>query len=190
MRDKYYHWLVSLVCDEYHAKYYNKLLSALYGQEFYWSITRDEDRAIDGINLRRRYIEEHCKGSGYKSRGNIESVPTQDDPCTLLEMMAAMAIRCEIECFGYNSDNDMTDTWFWNMIINLGLDKMDDGNFKPGLVHNRVLDLLDRQFEPNGKYGLFTVEGRTEDMRDVDFWMQMMWYIADLDLFGPIDEFV
>ena len=174
MNAKYYRWLVGLVCDRYHAKYYTHLLDDLYEREFYWSIGLDEDRAIDGINLRDRFLDEH------KSK----TVPPMDEPCSVLEMMAALAIRMEREVRGTNSDYDGTSDWFWGMIVSLGLDRNDDGNYDADLTDAVLETFLERRYKRDGKGSLFTcleAESNGIDMANETIWKQMNLYISELD---------
>lgn len=172
--NKYYHWLVNIVCNRYHAKYYTSLLHDLYEREFIWSINRDEDRAIDGISLRKRYLDEvgHC---------SRKDLPPNDAPCSVLEMMAALSIRIEEDYMhDARSDIDNTTEWFWVMIINLGLDKNDDIDYDADLTDACLTCFLERRYRRDGKGGLFMVAGlhKDYDMATLDIWSQMNWYIS------------
>ena len=177
MNTAYYRWLVGLVCDRYHAKYYSKLLKDLYERDFYWSIELDEDRAIDGISLRDRFLDE----------SRSKTIPPMDEDCSVLEMMAALAIRCEREVHGTNSDYDGTSDWFWGMIVSLGLDRNDDGDYDPDLTDAVLETFLERRYKRNGKGGLFTClsldsgYGKHIDMANETIWKQMNLYISELD---------
>ena len=169
----YYRWLVKLVCDKYHAKYYTHLLDDLYEREFYWSIKLDEDRAIDGISLRNRFLDE--------SRSRV--VPS-NDPCNVLEMMAALSLRCEREVHGTNNDYDGTSDWFWGMIISLGLDRNDDGNYDHELTDAVLETFMDRRYKRDGKGGLFTCLSANRlgiDMATETIWKQANLYMSELD---------
>jgi hypothetical protein len=176
---KYYRWLVDTVCNRYHAKYYSKLLRDLNEREFSWSINRDEDRAIDGITLRRRYVDEIIDN-------DKKSIPSMQEPCSVLEMMAALSLRIEEDYMhDPRSETNNTTEWFWNMIINLGLDKNDDTNYDPELTDTCLECMLDRRYRRDGKGGLFMVPGlrRDIDMANIDIWSQMNWYISMLEEF-------
>ena len=70
-----------------------------------------------------------------------------------------------------------TGQWFWNMIVSLGLGSMSDSRYNEREV-DRILDIfLNRTYEANGRGGLFTIEDCTYDLRAVDIWYQMMWYL-------------
>ena len=36
---------------------------------------------------------------------------------------------------------------------------------------------LDRDYEPNGKGGLFTIKNCRQDLRKVEIWYQLCWYL-------------
>ena len=70
-----------------------------------------------------------------------------------------------------------TGQWFWNMIVSLGLGSMSDSRYNKKEV-DRILDIfLNRTYEANGREGLFTIEDCPYDLRAVDIWYQMMWYL-------------
>lgn len=170
MNKKYYRWLIGKVSDKYHSQYYNKLFEALYEREFTWTIARDENRAIDGRHLRKRYAEErHIYDS--------DKLYSMDGPCSVLEMMVALSMRCEEDIMGDPQLGDRSGDWFWDMIINLKLYSNDDNNFDPDYVSERLDILLNRDYEPNGDGGLFKFEKPKTDMRTVEIWFQLLSYL-------------
>ena len=36
---------------------------------------------------------------------------------------------------------------------------------------------MNREYEPNGKGGLFTIRGCEEDLTEVEIWYQLNWYL-------------
>jgi hypothetical protein len=92
-------------------------------------------------------------------------------------MMVALALRCE-EHITYDSDvGDQTGKWFWVMITNLGLDSMTDSMFDRPYT-DEVLDrFLDRKYKRNGEGGLFMIEHCERDLRSIDIWYQLHWYL-------------
>ena len=72
---------------------------------------------------------------------------------------------------------DRTGMWFWNMITSLGLGTMNDARFDERYT-NIVLDrFMKRQYSRNGEGGLFTIDGIKKDMRNIEIWYQMCWYL-------------
>ena len=92
----------------------------------------DENRFADGINLRYRFADE----LGY-SREQI-ALYLNDKPCSILEMMIALSIRCEEQITGDMEEGDHPDRWFWLMINNLGLTNMVDDYFDLNYVDHRI----------------------------------------------------
>ena len=143
----------------------------LHDVDFEWLIDMDENRAQDGIDLRDRFIRE-CE----YSKDDVEYL---DKPCSILEMMVALALRAEQTIMDDPDVGNRTGQWFWEMISSLGLGRMDDLHFNR-VKARRIIDrFLDREYEPNGKGGLFTIPDCKYDLRDVDIWYQINWYLHD-----------
>lgn len=173
IRDKYFEWMSELVCGDRFSKEtsYRKLLKQLHRTEFRYHIPRDVNRWEDGVSLRRRFA--------YENSG-IEYVEDfMHGPCTVLEMMVALAIRCE-EWMDDTSMGDRTGQWFWRMIVSLGLGSMTDDRFDITYIEMVVDRFLDREYESNGKGGLFTIKNTDRDMRLYEIWFQMCWYLDSL----------
>lgn len=170
----YFEWLFNLMCGQRFSKRvsYRRLLRYLHSAVFEYTLPMDEDRAKDGIYLRWRYT---CD-VGLKEYEDIV-LDRLDGPCSVLEMIAALAIRCEETIMDDPTLGDRTGQWFWNMITNLGLGSMTDDNFDIDYVEDTVYRFLDRQYEPDGRGGLFTVRHCDLDMRHVEIWRQFTYYL-------------
>lgn len=143
----------------------------LHDVDFEWLIDMDENRAQDGIDLRDRFIRE-C---GYHEEDEVYL----EKPCSVLEMMVALAIRAEQTIMDDPDAGNRTGQWFWEMITSLGLGRMDDLNFNRAKAMRTIDRFLDRKYEPNGKGGLFTMPDCERDLRDVDIWYQINWYLNE-----------
>lgn len=163
--DEYFEWLFEFVCGERFAKEisFRKLMVYLHSREFTYSLKMDSNRAQDGIDLRERYYGDS----------------TIKGPCSVLEMMVALSIRCE-EIMDNPDYGNRTTQWFWDMIINMGLGAMYDSRFDKKYVENRVDKMLNREYEPNGKGGLFYVRGCTDDIRKLEIWSQMCYFLDSI----------
>lgn len=175
LRDRYFDWMYQLVAnDRYSNQSYRKLLAKLHSTEFVYSIPMDGNRAEDGVDLRYRFGRK-C----YFDDAEVESA-LDDGPCSVLEMMVALSIRCE-EHIMYDPDiGDRTGEWFWGMIESLGLADMDDARYKRAFVEKAIARFLFRGYRRNGKGGLFTVKKCRRDMRSMEIWYQMCWYLDEL----------
>ena len=170
---EYFNWICDIVCGYRYSpeNLYDELLSYLHQVEFTWIISKDSNRAEDGIDLRRRFSYVH----------EIEDLSDLlDGPCSVLEMMVALAIRCEETIMDDPTIGDRTGQWFWKMIVNLGLGAMTDRHFDINYVDEVIDRFLSREYEPDGHGGLFTVRNCDHDLRDVEIWVQMLWYLDDI----------
>ena len=169
VQNDYFEWMVDIVCGYRYSKELSnrKLLMHLHTTVFDYTIPMDANRADDGIQLRRRYCLYHNVDRSYLNIGE----------CTVLEMMIALAIRCEEEIMDDPDVGNRTAQWFWTMITNLGLSDMTDDVYDRRYVTNVLNRFLDRDYEPDGRGGLFRIRKCQDDLRDVEIWCQMMWYL-------------
>lgn len=169
----YFDWMYNLVCRNRYSKNisFKKLFSYLNDTKFTYSIRMDLNRAKDGTELRRRYANE------FKIANIYDRIC---GPCSVLEMMIALAIRCEETIMDDENFGDRTDQWFWDMMKNLGLGHMDDDEFDEEYVSDVVTRFLNRDYEPDGRGGLFFVRNCDIDLRDVEIWIQMLWYLDNI----------
>jgi hypothetical protein len=126
-------------------------------RKFEWSIDMDGNRAHDGLKLREAF-----------------GIDLADKPCTMLEMMVALAIREDDIMAFYHSKDDCPKTWFWEMLDNCGI--------RASTPDDKIYDILDnivnRQYGSLGEGGLFYVPEPREDLKYVDIWYQMQWHLA------------
>ena len=169
----YFEWMCDFICGDRFARgiSYKKLLLHLHDVEFTYSIPRDANRAEYGIGLRSRFADE-------------EDIPDidlyLDGPCSVLEMMLALAIYCEEHIMDDPTIGDRTSQWFWVMIANLELNGMDDKRYDPRYV-DEVLDrFLNREYEPDGTGGLFKVRNCEDDMRELEIQYQLYRFINSI----------
>jgi hypothetical protein len=153
---------------------YRQLLSYLHSVDFDYTIPMDGNRAEDGVDLRYRF------GYEYDYDGPIIANYLDDRPCSVLEMLVALAIRCEEHIMDDPDIGNRTGKWFWDMIMNLGLHAMDDTRFDKIYVEGIVYRFLDREYGRNGEGGLFTIPNCRRDLRTVEIWYQMCWYLDDI----------
>lgn len=170
---EYFEWLYDLVSKGRYAREnsYHKLLAYLHSVEFTYTIFKDSNRAEDGVGLRYRFAYYH------ESPATVESMLV--GPCSILEMMVALAIRIE-ETMDDPSIGDRTGQWFWKMIVNLGLGSMYDRRFDEEYVEQIIDIFLNRDYDPDGKGGLFRVRNCKYDMRNEEIWNQASWFLDSI----------
>jgi len=164
LEERYFQWMYDLVCP---GQSYRKLFRGLYSREFTWDLEMDRNRAADGVDLRYRFA--------YLNR--LNHVPKENDPCTVLEMMIALAIRCEDQIMTDPESGDRTGKWFFEMVDSLGLRQMNDDRYDEEIVDTTVSSFLSRSYSPDGTGGLFRVPDCPKDMRNMEIWYQLMWYL-------------
>lgn len=137
----YKNWLMNIVIDENHLQYY-KLFDFLFSIEFTWSVKGDENRAADGVHLRTVYSDQ----TGVQV--------SEDIPCSILEMMVALAVRGSEDIL-WDGENNWTPFIFWTMIDNLGLIDSVDGAFDYKYAVEKIDIFLRRKYSKEGVGGLF-----------------------------------
>jgi hypothetical protein len=168
---EYFNWMCFLACPD-NPEYYG-LLEQLHATDFEYSLDMDGNRAEDGMELRYRFGEEYSYGMP------VIAAYLDDRPCSVLEMMLALAIRCEEHIMDNPDMGDRTSCWFGEMIDNLGLYGMHGPNYDSEYVDHVLYIFLNREYERNGEGGLFTIRDPKRDMRTTDIWYQMCWYINE-----------
>ena len=174
VRSEYFEWMYDIMCGDRFAKSitYRQLFTFLHDVEFTYFIPHDENRADDGIALRYRF----CSNNGYEDMEYYLA-----GPCSVLEMMVALAIRCEERIMCDPDKGDRTAQWFWSMITSLGLSSMTDYNYNEWLVNDVITRFLNREYDRNGKGGLFTIRRWDRDARDAEIWHQLLAYCNNLE---------
>lgn len=171
--NEYFEWMCGIVCDDFEdMPSYTKLLKHLHNKEYTYVIDMDGNRAQDGLDLRRHFAFEDDYSPAIVTKALINR------PCMVLEMMVALAARCEVTIGNDIRYGDRTHIWFWNMIKSLGLTSMNDARYNKGEVDDILDKFMHNDYEPDGKGGLFTIENCREDLRNVELWAQMNWYMS------------
>jgi hypothetical protein len=176
INNAYFDWMYDIVCEKRFGIggiSYRKLLMHLHNIPFKYSIPKDSGRAEEGIELRYRFSSEKYP--------DIEDIGRYiDDPCSVFEMILALAIHCEESIMDNPAYGDRTGQWFWGMITNLGLSHMEDNMYDKKTVDEVINRFLKRKYEPDGRGGLFTIRNCKDDLRKIEIWWQMCWYINDI----------
>ena len=179
IQDQYLEWIYDLVldrsCDVKPQYAYDKLIRELYSIEFYSINEMDGNRISDGIHLRYTF---GCN-MGYTDREVILYLDNR--PCSVLEMMTALANRCESQIMTNESYGDRTRKWFRKMLMSLGLHGMNNMSFDKEVVDRVIERFLDREYEYSGKGGLFALRHPDRDQRGLDIWAQMCDYLYEIE---------
>ena len=173
---EYLDWMYDIVCDDRYSNNlgYRKLFGYLYNTEFTYTLPMDGNRFEDGVNLRYRFGRERDLDQ------SMVASYLDFRPCSVLEMIIALALRCEDHIMDNPDLGNRVGQWFWEMIVNLGLGKMTDANFDPEYVDQVMYIFLNHQYDRDGTGGLFKIHDRTKDMRSAEIWYQMCWHLNEV----------
>lgn len=169
---EYFDWMCDLVCDRQSP--YRKLVARLHELEFTYTLPMDDNRFTDGVDLRYRFAYDR------DIHPAIIAEYLDNKPCSVLEMMVALINRFEEQIMDDPAIGDRKTQWFKSMLESLGLLEMTDSNFNEHKVDLAITRFLHRDYAPNGRGGLFTVENYRRDMRLVEIWYQMCWYLDEV----------
>lgn len=175
IKDLYFEWMCNIVFTNRHdINRYTELLKCLHSIIFHFEIPMDENRMRDGIDLRYRfaYDNQYSNDEIYRSLSDNNS-------CSMLEMMVALSLKSNEHILYDYETGDKSHYIFDLMLQSLDLKDMTNERFDHRYVENSIDRLLNREYDYNGKGGLFTVNNPRRDMRMVDIWYQMCWFIQE-----------
>ena len=161
----YIHWVLKdrLGLTEKECKQNLCLVSALAQVEFVWRHPMDENRAIDGLELRDDFEYETDEFLD-KSSG----LPAQ---CSMFEMLAALAIRCENQLMRNSLIGDRTSKWFFEFLNNLGVLDCNERDV------NKIVDACNMFMD--GKKDLFPLKKKGIKQTNEQIWKQLMAYLNE-----------
>ena len=159
MLEDYYQWLIDLLGDEDLRLNYQKLLRNLFETEFTWTVDFDRNRAQDGLDLRELFTRDTGLLLYFNS------------PCSVLEMMIALAMRCEDLIYDPEIEDSVTET-FLDMLDNLKLSALDDNCYSENRANYLIQKFLNRDYDSNGNGSIFCVAFSDLDFRVMDLWWQ------------------
>lgn len=171
VEESYFNWLylkVASVGVITPSLSYYTLLRELHSTEFIWLISGDDNRAEDGIELRKEFLI----NTSYEYDASWLSLP-----CSVLEMLIAFSRRAEF-------DTDFSEReWFWMFLDNLELSELNDTVLGiPGIVDSVLSTFIWRTYDSNGHGGLFPTESFANDQRKVEIFYQWCNWVYENDL--------
>lgn len=172
LQNCYFEWMTNKVfrfSDEINNYY--KLLCYLNDIEYSYTLDRDINRYNDGLDLKKAF----CSEVGV-SRSNADYLGHQ---CSVLEMMVALAIRCEVSIMTDPAFGDRTWVWFMAMLQSMRLDMQTNDSYNETYVEERISIMLNRTYDAYGDGALFIVRNPMLDMRQVEVWIQMNWFLSE-----------
>ena len=168
IEEAYFNWLyfkVASVDNPTPSLTYYELMRELYKTEFVWILSGDDNRAMDGIDIRKEFL----KQSGIDPEPEWVHIG-----CSVLEMLIAFSRRIEFQV------DEPAREWFWIFLKNLGLDESPDS---APLSSEYVAEVLDRfvwrTYSADGQGGLFPIQNPEHDERNVEIWYQFCEYLEE-----------
>lgn len=171
--DPYFQWLCKKVGIP-GKKPFLRLAKELHGLIFLpqSAVETDANRANDGLQLRVEFMERYGAKGSSENRG----------PCTMLEFLIGLAKRMDFIMYEEGNHLD-TEHYFWALIGNLRLAKLDDDRFDmmkgDFFVQEAVDRVLFRTYEADGSGGLFPLRHADKDQRTVEIWYQMNRWLME-----------
>ena len=167
LEEAYFGWLCAKVLTT-RPPVYDDLLRILYCTEFVYVHPMDRNRAEDGMEQRRYFLQAAF------TKGTDEFL---NYPCSVLEMLVAFAERA---CF---QTDQSTIHWFWIFMNNLNLDEYRRVSNADKPVIEEILNVfMWRLYDPYGRGGLFPMRRTHNDQRKVELWYQFFEYLDDQGL--------
>ena len=162
---------------------YRRLINVLTDIEYVWIHPMDENRAIDGIELRSDF--EYETGEYLDKSSGLMPV------CTFFEMLAALAIRCENQLMRNLSIGDRTSRWFFEFVNNLGLGEYTDRKWKgqdEQIVRRIIEDFMEGKYKENGSGSMFPLKKRGINQRNEQLWKQLTAYLNENYIYEGTDD--
>lgn len=174
LRETYFRWLVSQVRAQGHeTRTYWDLLRLMHEKEFVWLIPNDDNRIIDGTDLRLEFLD------GTRTRrDDLTRQLTREDFgfCSVLEVMIGISRRLEFAAGGE------AEGWAWQLLYNLRLRNSSDplSHRQVKAVNRRLDRLVWRNYNPDGSGGFFPLNSPPEDQTKTEIWYQMAAYVNEI----------
>lgn len=172
LEETYFKWLAVQVVNtrpRNPRQTYWEILKQLHTTEFKWSVRNDDNRVEDGKELRAEFLQE--------TFGEVLSDSWRDQECSFLEMLIALSRRC-----AFQTERVSPSEWFWHLLGNVEL-HISDWDYESLRMHNYVDQVLqvinNRTYEKNGRGGLFPLRDADVDLRQVELWYQMNYYLLE-----------
>lgn len=169
LEERYFHWLYNKAArsrETNPSKSYWELFYILHTTPFEWFIPNDDNRAVDGIDLRYEYLGAEMANNDWL-----------EEECSMLEMIISLSRRLSFEI------SEPTDVCFWYILSNLGIDREFNDTVEGVRKVANVRDILEtvvrRTYDYDGTGGLFPLINPKQDQREVEIWYQMSAYLAE-----------
>lgn len=159
----YIHWVLKdkLGLNEKERRDNAHIVLTLTNVEFVWRHPMDENRALDGLGLRDDFE--------YETGEYLDKSSGLPPNCSMFEMLAALAIRCENQLMRNSLLGDRTSKWFFEFLDNLGILDCDE--------RDRIVEACEEFM--NGKKEMFPLKHKGIKQKNEQIWKQLMAYLNE-----------
>lgn len=169
IRTEYVHWLEQQLKDENSrgtATFWG-LANLMFDTEFTWTHPMDENRVVDGMDLRAEFS--HIAPVG---RANMLAL----GPVSFLEVLIGLSRKMAFVA------GESAPGWAYVLLQNLGLEKAYDplSRRKQNQAQTTMATVMSRSYNPDGTGGFFPLSWPDGDQTQVELWYQLNAYIAEL----------
>lgn len=161
-RGVYIHWLENQLTSEGDRpdRSYFELVNVMFNTEFTWTISMDENRVADGMELRAEFAELH-------DVGRVEMLELGAP--SFIEVLLGLSRRLAFVAGG------TAPRWAWELLVNLDLERMWDHLSRPKArrAEDILATVINRSYQPTGVGGFFPLAWPDRDQREVELWSQL-----------------
>lgn len=172
LKEAYLRWLEPQLKDEHGpSKSFWELLNLMFETPFGWlsTVPMDENRAVDGTDLRVEYSYIHRPRP---SANQLDMLGV----CSFLEVLIALSRKMAFVAGG-NAPG-----WSWQLLGNLEMQRLSDPltPLKARKAHEIMDRVIERTYGEDGVGGFFPLAWPEEDQRKVELWYQLNSFIEEL----------
>lgn len=168
VREAYLEWLYPQLRDEHSPRDdFWGLTNAMFDTEFKWFVPHDDNRIVDGLDLRVEFSHEFDI-----RRRQLEAL----GPCSFLEVLVGLSRRLAFTAGGEAPG------WAWQLLINLELHKLSDPfTTRRANKAQRIMEVcIFRRYSPDGQGGFFPLAWPDDDQTRIELWYQMNAYAGEI----------
>lgn len=164
LHEAYLDYLAPQVGADPDGETYWQLLRLMHSKEFVWFVPNDDNRIVDGLDVRGEWLD-------------MIELPIDMGPCSFLEVLVGLSRRMDF------LTNERAEGWGWQLITNLGLNKMPDplSRYKSQKTEDILEAVIWRTYQADGSGGFFPLIHPQEDQRKVELWYQMSAYVEEIN---------
>lgn len=175
LEERYFSWLYSKVRPpKKKTAQYLELCAFMHRIEFDFSVPMDDNRAADGQQLRKEFMELHEDLNNFNQREWLGM------EASVFEVLVALAERAEFMI------DVPVDKWFEIFMVNLELHMFSDDVYSAehiAEIQFIVTRFNSRTYEDNGRGGIFPLLEPGCDQRKVELWYQMAAYMTENNMY-------